>query len=89
MSKTYGFNCNGTQLWARVYLPHGAMNATAETVTGCAQIVLAPASNALGVPLSQWRMDYNPHGIYFECRVNPEREAELVALGFNRAKSAT
>jgi hypothetical protein len=88
MSKTYGSNYNGTQLWARVYLPHGAMNATAETVTGCAQIVLAPASNALGVPLSQWRMDYNQNGIYFECRVTPEREAELIALGFKRSKLA-
>jgi hypothetical protein len=89
--KTYGSNYNGAQLWARVYLQHGPLHANASNIGGLAQAVLCVEAEALGVPLEQWRMDYNQNGIYFECRPGEntqDLENQLTAMGFKRSKSA-
>lgn len=86
---TYGFNYNGSAIWARVYLEHGKLGVNADNVSACVAATLAPYGDLSS--LEQWRMDYNQNGIYFECRPNGELaevQSRLESLGFKRSKSA-
>ena len=89
--RTYGTNYNGHRFWARVYVPHGPLGINAENVGARVKSLLVPHSLLLSVDLSDWRMDYNQNGVYFECwagEVSEERELRLQTSGFKKSKSA-
>jgi hypothetical protein len=87
ITRTYGTNYNGTKLWARIYLPHGALKVNAANVGEKTREILLQDSLQLSVPLDAWRMDYNQNGIYLEVFDSGRTSAELEHYGFKRSKS--